>query len=180
MSDEKTPTGGKLSVSAEPEDRASTARRQWTAEMPALANRLEAMVLLGRLNEASQVIMTEKLSPLFKEAGLKQGEFDVLATLVRSGSPYKLMPTDLYKSTMMSSGGMTARLDRLEKAGHIERCPHPQDRRALMVCLTDQGLNLIKSVMPDYVARQQEIVSGLDDSERATLSALLGKLLAGL
>ncbi|WP_417667175.1 MarR family winged helix-turn-helix transcriptional regulator [Roseibium sp.] len=161
-------------------DRAELARQQWQAEMPELADALGPMVVLGRLNEASQIVLMEKLTPIFKQSGLKQGEFDVLATLVRSGAPYKLMPTDLYKSTMMSSGGMTARLDRLEKAGHIERCPHPSDRRALMVCLTDQGLSLIRSMMPDYVARQKRLLAGLAAEEQETLASLLGKLLKSL
>ncbi|WP_417684480.1 MarR family winged helix-turn-helix transcriptional regulator [Roseibium sp.] len=158
-------------------DRADTARLQWQAEMPELSDRLDAMVILGRLNEASHLVLTEKFAPIFKDAGLKQGEFDVLATLVRSGPPYKLMPTDLYKSTMMSSGGMTARLDRLEKAGHIERCPHPGDRRALMVCLTQQGKSLIKAMMPDYVDCQTQLTAGLTAEERETLAGLLDKFL---
>ncbi|WP_289033351.1 MarR family transcriptional regulator [uncultured Roseibium sp.] len=157
-------------------DRAAVARDQWNREIPGLD--LAPMVLLGRLNEASHVVSTEHLAPIFKAAGLKQGEFDVLATLVRSGPPYKLMPTELYRSTMMSSGGMTARLDRLEKSGHITRCPHPEDRRALMVCLTDQGLKLIKGMMPDYIACQQKTVSGLTDAEVEQLSALLEKFIA--
>lgn len=157
-------------------DRAATARAQWDKEMP--GQDLDPMVLLGRLNEAAHMILNNHIGPVFKTAQLKQGEFDVLATLVRSGPPYKLMPTDLYKSTMMSSGGMTARLDRLEKAGYITRCSHPSDRRALMVCLSETGLSVIKNLMPEYIACQVKLVSGLDRSEVQTLSHLLGKLIA--
>ena len=168
---------GQTSDAAIPQDRAATARSQWQQEMPDLANQLDPMVFLGRLNEASHVVLNVKIAPLLKDAGLKIGEFDVLASLVRAGPPYKLMPTDLYKATMMSSGGMTARLDRLEKAGHITRCPHPEDRRALMVCLTDQGLNLIRTFIPGYVQAQNDLVSGLNSQELKTLSELLHKFL---
>lgn len=158
-------------------DRAERARRQWQREIPEIAEQLSPMVLLGRLNEASQVMGRDYLAPAYADIGLKTGEFDVLATLVRSGPPYKLTPTELYRTTMMSSGGMTARVDKLEKAGLVERCPHPDDRRALTVCLTPKGLNLIKGQMPDYIATQQKAVSGLSEKEQQQLSDLLEKLI---
>uniref|UniRef100_UPI003D0C74BB MarR family winged helix-turn-helix transcriptional regulator n=1 Tax=Roseibium sp. TaxID=1936156 RepID=UPI003D0C74BB len=109
-------------------DRAERACKQWQKEMPEFRDRLLPMILLGRLNEASQVMSRDYLAPAYADIGLKIGEFDVLATLVRTGPPYKLTPTELYRTTMMNSGGMTARLDKLEKAGYVERCPHPEDR----------------------------------------------------
>ena len=158
-------------------DRAARACRQWQQEMPEFKERLLPMILLGRLNEASQVMSRDYLTPAYADIGLKIGEFDVLATLVRTGPPYKLTPTELYRTTMMSSGGMTARLDKLEKAGYVERCPHPEDRRALTVCLTQKGLDLIKQKMPDYIDTQHKAVSGLTEKEQKTLSGLLEKLL---
>lgn len=156
-------------------DRAGVAKAQWQREMPELKDELDPMVLLGRLSEAYQVMSTQYLLPSYKKAGLKHGDFDVLATLVRSGPPYELTPTALYRSTMMSSGGMTARLDKLEKAGHIERRSHPDDRRALFVCLTASGLKLIKDMMPHYVGDQQRAVAGLSAEEQRVLSNLLEK-----
>ncbi|ASP32455.1 MarR family winged helix-turn-helix transcriptional regulator [Labrenzia sp. VG12] len=158
-------------------DRAERARRQWQKEMPDYKDQLSPMVLLGRLNEASQVMSRDYLAPAYADIGLKTGEFDVLATLVRSGPPYKLTPTELYRTTMMSSGGMTARVDKLEKAGLVERCPHPEDRRALTVCLTEKGLNLIKSKIPDYIATQHAAIDGLSGEEQQQLSGLLEKLI---
>lgn len=158
-------------------DRAERARKQWQTEMPELRDRLGPMVLLGRLNEAAQVMSRDYLAPAYADIGLKTGEFDVLATLVRSGPPYKLTPTELYRTTMMSSGGMTARLDKLEKAGLIDRCPHPDDRRALSVCLSEKGLDLIKSRVPDYVEMQHAAVDGLNPAEQEQLSGLLEKLI---
>jgi len=158
-------------------DRAERARRQWQKELPEFQDKLAPMVLLGRLNEAAQVMSRDYLAPAYAEIGLKTGEFDVLATLVRSGPPYKLTPTELYRTTMMSSGGMTARVDKLEKAGLVERCPHPDDRRALTVCLTEKGLDLIKSQMGDYIATQHRAVEGLSTEEQKQLSDLLEKLI---
>ncbi|TYC63265.1 winged helix-turn-helix transcriptional regulator [Rhodobacterales bacterium] len=158
-------------------DRAERARRQWTREIPDVADKLTPMVVIGRLNEAAQVIGREFLTPAYAAVGLKPGEFDVLATLVRSGPPYKLTPTELYRTTMMSSGGMTARLDKLERADLIERRPHPDDRRALTVCLTEKGLLLIKDMIPSYVDVQRDAVGGLDSAEQETLSGLLEKLI---
>lgn len=158
-------------------DRAERARRQWQKEMPEVADRLSPMVLLGRLSESAQLMSQNYLAPAYADIGLKTGEFDVLATLVRSGPPYKLTPTELYRTTMMSSGGMTARIDKLEKGGLVERCPHPEDRRALTVCLTEKGLNLIKGKIPDYVDMQHQAVDGLSKQEQQQLSGLLEKLI---
>ena len=158
-------------------DRAERARRQWQSEVPEVADSLLPMVLLGRLNEAAQLMNRAYLTPAYAEIGLKLGEFDVLATLVRSGPPYKLTPTELYRSTMMSSGGMTARIDKLEKAGLVERYPHPDDRRALTVCVTEKGVQLIRSMIPDYVETQGKAVAGLTEDEQSQLAALLEKLI---
>lgn len=158
-------------------DRAERAKRQWQREMPEVAEELTPMVLLGRLNEAAQLMSRDYLAPAYAEIGLKTGEFDVLATLVRSGPPYKLSPTELYRSTMMSSGGMTARVDKLEKAGLVDRCPHPEDRRALSVCLNEKGLKLVKDMIPGYVKVQAEAIDGLTENEQEQLAGLLQKLI---
>lgn len=111
------------------------------------------------------------------EFGLQPGEFDVLATLRRSGAPHALTPTDLYEAAMISSGSMTNRIDRLEKAGLVTRQPNPADKRGTLVALTDEGLALIDCAVEAHVANQQAIVRGLDENERDQLSILLGKLL---
>lgn len=158
-------------------DRAERASRQWQKEVPSVADKLQPMVLLGRLNEAAQIMNRDYLVPAYAEIGLKLGEFDVLATLVRSGPPYQLTPTELYRSTMMSSGGMTARVDKLEKAGLVERRPHPEDRRALSVCVTPEGLKLVRDMIPGYVDVQHRAIDGLSEPEQKQLSSLLGKLI---
>ncbi|WP_068083230.1 MarR family winged helix-turn-helix transcriptional regulator [Novosphingobium rosa] len=157
-------------------DRAEQAAAQWARERPDLET--GPMVLLGRLAEAALVTARERLNPLFAQHGLQPGEFDVLATLRRSGTPFALTPTDLYEAAMISSGSMTNRIDRLEKAGLVERRPNPQDKRGTLVALTAQGLDLIDRLVGQHVANQQAIVAGLKAEEQQMLSSLLAKLLA--
>ncbi|RNJ42001.1 MarR family transcriptional regulator [Mesorhizobium erdmanii] len=159
-------------------DRAAKAIEQWKRERPDLD--VSPMGVLGRLNEASSLIARDRLAPLFAQFGLQAGEFDVLATLRRSGSPYALTPTDLYEATMVTSGAMTNRLDRLEKAGLILRGPHPNDRRGIVVQLTGKGLALIDEALTAHVANEHEILAGLNDAERETLSRLLEKLIGSV
>jgi DNA-binding MarR family transcriptional regulator len=136
------------------------------------------MALIGRLSEASQAISRDRLAPLFASFGLQRGEFDVLATLRRSGAPYALTPTALYEATMVTSGAMTARLDRLEKAGLIARAPHPADRRVVLVRLTGKGRELIDEAVTAHVENERRILSGLTAKEQETLIELLEKLIA--
>lgn len=138
------------------------------------------MAVIGRLNEVSSLIARDRLAPLFARFGLQAGEFDVLATLRRSGSPYALTPTALYEATMVTSGAMTNRLDRLEKAGLILRAPHPNDRRGIVVRLTEKGLALIDEAVAAHVANEHQILSGLTQTERETLSHLLEKLIGSV
>jgi DNA-binding MarR family transcriptional regulator len=159
-------------------DRAAKAIEQWKRERPDLD--VSPMAVLGRLNEASSLIARERLAPLFARFGLQSGEFDVLATLRRSGSPYALTPTELYEATMVTSGAMTARLDRLEKAGLILRGPHPNDRRGIVVQLTANGLALIEEALAAHVANEHEILAGLTGSEREMFASLLAKLIGNL
>lgn len=159
-------------------DRAAKAVEQWKRERPDLD--VSPMAVLGRLNEASSLIARDRLAPLFARFGLQAGEFDVLATLRRSGAPYALTPTALYEATMVTSGAMTNRLDRLEKAGLILRGPHPNDRRGIVVRLTGKGLALIDEALTAHVANEHEILAGLSDAEREMLARLLGKLIANV
>jgi DNA-binding MarR family transcriptional regulator len=158
-------------------DRAEYAANQWARERPEIDT--EAMVLLGRLAEAALVISRDRLNPLFAQFDLQPGEFDLLATLRRSGQPYALTPTDLYEAAMISSGSMTNRIDRLEKVGFVTRKPNPADKRGTLVALTKQGLALIDRVIDAHVTNQQAIVNGLTAREQSQLSALLAKLLKG-
>src|SRR3954463_12425703 len=156
-------------------DRAAKALEQWRRERPDLD--VSPMGVIGRLNEVSTIIMRDRLAPGFARFGLQAGEFDVLATLRRSGAPFALTPTDLYEATMVTSGAMTARLDRLEKAGLIQRAPHPSDRRGIVVQLTAKGLALVDEALAAHVANEHAILAGLTAAERETLADLLAKLI---
>ena len=149
---------------------------QWRRERPELD--LLSMEILGRMAELAQTVGRNHLEPLFAEYGLQRGEFDVLAALRRSGKPYALTPTALYEAIMVSSGGMTNRLDRLERAGLIERRPNPQDRRGIIVALSDKGLELIDRAVPAHLENEHRVLSGLSAEEQQQLNALLAKLLA--
>ena len=156
-------------------DRATRAVAQWKAEFPDWE--LAPMEMLGRLRESAAVITRDHMVPVFAEFGLQDGEFDVMAALRRSGPPYELTPTDLFGITMMSSGGMTARLDRLEKMGLVARRPNPDDRRGTLVHLTDAGVALIERALPAHLANQANLTACLSRPELLTLSGLLEKLL---
>jgi DNA-binding MarR family transcriptional regulator len=138
------------------------------------------MAVLGRLSDAAERVTRDHMDPLFAASGLQRGEYDVLATLRRSGQPYMLSPTRLYEALMISSGGMTARLDRLERAGLIERRPDPNDRRGKLIALTETGRRLVDETIGRVVANEQRILAVLTRAEQEKLNALLGKLIAGL
>lgn len=159
-------------------DRAARAVAQWRRERPDLEVR--PMLVLGRLSEAAGLIGQGRMAPVFARFGLQRGEFDVLATLRRTGKPFALTPTALYEATMISSGAMTNRLDRLEEAGLIRRARRPGDRRGVLVSLTDKGFELIEAAIEAHVANQQAILSGLTRKEQEALAGLLEKLLATL
>jgi DNA-binding MarR family transcriptional regulator len=138
------------------------------------------MEVVGRLTGAARLLGRDVLTPFFEAQGLGPGEFDVIATLRRSGKPYRLTPTELYESLMLSSGGMTARLDRLEKAGLIERQPNPEDRRGTLVGLTRKGLALIERIVGLHVENEARALAVLSKAEQKDLNRLLEKLIGGL
>ncbi len=116
----------------------------------------------------------------FKRHGIDTGEFDVLATLQRAGPPYTLRPTELYETLMISSGGLTDRLNRLDKSGLIARTPSPHDGRSLLVKLTPKGLALIDKAFRDDMNIELGMLSPLSRNERDELARLLAKLLGGI
>lgn len=158
-------------------NRVKHAVAQWQREMPELD--LLPMEVVGYL-KTTQLLTQERLQVFFKSHGLQAGEFDVLATLRRAAPPYRLGPTQLFETLMISSGGMTSRLDRLEKAGLIVRSPNPEDRRGTLVSLTDKGLALMERMIPEHVDNEARMLAALSREEQETLSELLGKLLEGL
>lgn len=159
-------------------DRAGTAVSQWRREMPGLP--LEGMEILGRISEIGLRVARDHIEPLIAAHGLQRPELDAILTLRRAGPPYRLTPTQLFEAMMMSSGGMTSLVDRLERQGLVARAPNPEDRRGTLVGLTEAGHDLTEALVPAMVARQTQAVAALNPAERAMLSQLLAKLLAGV
>jgi len=147
---------------------------QWQSERPDLDT--SPMGVTGRVSRLSRNLEMS-LKSVFENHGINLGEFDVIATLKRSGKPYRLTPTQLLKSSMLTSGAMTNRLDQLEKTGLIAREADPNDRRSITVALTPVGLKLVDKAVEDHVANLHRVLSPLTDKEAATLSGLLRKLL---
>jgi DNA-binding MarR family transcriptional regulator len=156
------------------QDQVDLILKQWSRERPDVDP--SPMGVIGRISRASRYI-DQLLQQNFAKFGLNGGDFDVLATLRRNGAPYQLTPTALFNSLMLSSGAMTNRLDRLEKAGYIERQAHPTDRRGILVTLTKQGLELIDSVVGAHVAHEQHLLSTLSADEQQVLADMLRKIL---
>lgn len=116
------------------------------------------------------------LARVFAEHDLEPWEFDVLATLRRSGPPFQLTAGELMSSMMVTSGAVTNRIDRLEGRGLIRRDKDSEDGRIVRVVLTAEGLRKIDSALPDHAANELRLVAALTRSERDTLIGLLRKL----
>jgi DNA-binding MarR family transcriptional regulator len=147
---------------------------QWNRERPDLD--VNSMSLIGRFKRISQYLNLE-MAKTFTEYGLNHANFDVLATLRRAGPPYGLSPNDLIASTMVTSGTMTNRIDQLIKGGLVERTQNPNDRRSVLVSLTETGFSIIDSAVTAHVATQDRLTSGLSADEYKSLNTLLKKFL---
>ncbi|MFF8397207.1 MarR family winged helix-turn-helix transcriptional regulator [Streptomyces sp. NPDC016172] len=149
---------------------------QWATVRPDLDT--AAMEVFGRVNRLSHAI-GERVGKAYAKFGISRGEFDVLAALRRSGEPYTLSPRQLSATLMLTTGGMTGRLDKLERAGLLRRSPDPHDRRGLHVTLTDEGLGLVDEAVGAGLAVQTEALSALGAERAGQLAGLLRDLLAG-
>jgi DNA-binding MarR family transcriptional regulator len=150
---------------------------QWRRERPELDH--SPIGVIGRISRLAREL-EQRLEPVYGEHGLEPGWHDVLATLRRSGPPFRLRPTDLTNASMLTSSGTTKRLDRLEQAGLIERSPDPDDRRGTLITLTDAGRELIDALTVAHLANERRILSGLSADEQRRLADLLRKLQLGL
>ena len=151
-------------------DRIDKILAQWQRERPDLD--VGPMGLIGRISRLSFHLRGE-MEKTWAKFGLNPPSFDVLATLRRSGPPYRLSPGDLIASTMVTSGTMTNRIDKLVAAGLVERTPNPEDGRGFLIGLTDKGFDLIDAAVAAHVENQQRLVADLSDDERAVLDGAL-------
>ncbi|MFF5634890.1 MarR family winged helix-turn-helix transcriptional regulator [Streptomyces sp. NPDC012825] len=149
---------------------------QWAAVRPDLDT--VPMAVFGRIFRLADA-MGDRVGKAYAPHGMARGEFDVLATLRRSGKPYTLSPRELSATLMITTGGMTGRLDRLERAGLLSRNPDPNDRRGLRVTLSERGRELVDLAVVDGLAEQRAALeAALDAEEAERLAGLLRKLLA--
>ncbi|HEX2144964.1 MAG TPA: MarR family transcriptional regulator [Glycomyces sp.] len=155
------------------EDAVDRIIEQWHRELPDLP--LESMAVFGRIHRISTKL-GERLDRLYAQYGIARNEFDVLSAIRRSGEPFTLSPKEISATLMLSSGGLTGRLDKLEAAGFIERLPDPADRRGLKVRMTERGREAIEAAVRAGVEFHSERLSVLDAAERKQLGALLHKL----
>jgi len=116
----------------------------------------------------------------FGRFGLNRGEMGVLGALLLAGSKQQLSPTQLFKGLMLSSAGITSRLDRLERRGYVRRTRHPSDRRGVLVELTPSGRKVFEQAVGADASVEKEMLAALTKEEQRALAALLKKLLARL
>jgi DNA-binding MarR family transcriptional regulator len=114
----------------------------------------------------------------FAAHGIEQWEFDVLAALRRAGAPYELSPGRLLRETLVTSGTMTNRIDRLSARGFVERYPDPDDRRGVIVRLTTEGKDAVDTAFTALLDAERTLLEDLPERDRTRLASLLRTLLA--
>jgi DNA-binding MarR family transcriptional regulator len=134
--------------------------------------------VVGRVSRLSRLI-DRHLGRNFGEHGLQDWGYDVLATLRRNGAPYELTAGDLVAQTMVTTGAMTNRIDRLQDLGYVERRPGA-DRRTVIVRLTDAGRAKVDEVVASHMATERDLLGALTPDQQGELAALLRTLLLGL
>lgn len=143
---------------------------QWARQRPDVD--VSGMAAIGRLTRVHAAVR-RRLGEVFAQHDLESWEFDVLATLLRTGAPHRLTPGELLESTMVTSGAMTNRIDRLERRGYVRRLPDPDDGRRVLVCLTDAGTAVVDAALVDHATNERDILSCFDDQQERTFVELL-------
>lgn len=158
-------------------DRLDLVGDAWRRERPDLD--VEPQQVVGRLHRVANHL-TDELVAVYARHGLTEGEFDVLATLRRGGPPYERSPGDLAAHTLVTSGGMTKRVDRLERAGLVTRRVSESDGRARVVGLTERGREVIDAAFTDHMANERRLLDLLGPDQADALEDALRTWLAAL
>jgi DNA-binding MarR family transcriptional regulator len=158
-------------------DRIERVRADWAGECPGLDT--SPMEIIGRILRAEH-LAGARLRRVLRDEGLDRGGFDVLATLCRSGTPYRLTPTRLYRELVLTSGAITHRVDALARAGLVERIPAGRDRRSNLVGLTAEGKSAADRAMAANLACEAAMIASLSAADRELLGTLLKRLLQGI
>ena len=146
----------------------------WRAVRPDLDT--EPLQVLSRISRLARHLDRARRAA-FAAHGLAAWEFDVLSALRRQGAPYQLSPGALLRATLVTSGTMTNRIDRLEEAWLVARSPDPADKRGVLVRLTDRGLAVADAALADLLDTERELLAALDARQRDQLAGLLRLLL---
>jgi len=147
----------------------------WRAQRPDLD--VEPMQVLSRISRLARHLDIARRGA-FADHGLETWEFDVLSALRRQGPPFRLTPGALLRATLVTSGTMTNRIDRLVRKGLVRRQPDPRDKRGVLVTLTEQGVARADAALADLLRRERVLLAGLDTGERQQLADLMRILLA--
>ncbi len=147
----------------------------WQAERPDLD--VEPLQVLSRVSRLARHLDRARRAA-FAAHQLETWEFDVLSALRRQGPPYQLSPGALLRATLVTSGTMTNRIDRLAGAGLVRRHPDPLDKRGVLVTLTERGRTVADAALADLLQRERKLLTGLDSAQRRELASLLRVLLA--
>ncbi|WP_291048282.1 MarR family transcriptional regulator [Herbiconiux sp.] len=158
-------------------DRVDEIQSEWRRERPDLD--VSPQGLIGRLHRVAAAL-TGELVPVYTRHGLSEGEFDVLATLRRAGAPYERAPGELAAHTMVTTGAMTKRIDRLVEAGLVLRESGAGDGRRRVVSLTERGRDVIDAAFEEHMANEHRLAALLGAEDRAALEPVLRRWLRAL
>jgi DNA-binding MarR family transcriptional regulator len=157
------------------QDEVDTIVEAWHRERPDLD--VAPMEVLSRISRLARHLDRIRANA-FSAHDLESWEFDVLAALRRSGQPYRLSPGQLLRETLVTSGTMTNRVDRLAARGLVTRQDHPEDRRGVLVQLTQAGKDAVDAAMADLLTAERRLLGALDVTEHDQLTRSLRILLA--
>ena len=159
-------------------DRVDTIIQEWGGRRPDLDT--SALAVVSRVLRASHHLQAT-LDRVAAAYGLShQGDLDALMELYRAHPDRGLTPTELAKALLLTAGGMTVRLHRLQQAELLDRFPNPSDGRGVLVRLTSSGIELVEHALPVLLSAQADSIRGLSPVERTQLADLLRPLLSGL
>jgi DNA-binding MarR family transcriptional regulator len=156
-------------------DHVARIQQAWARERPDLDVRPQGVI--GRLHRLAGHL-TEQLQLVYRRYGLGEGEFDVLAALRRAGEPFERAPGELASFTMVTTGAMTKRIDRLERDGLVTRRPSTSDGRGRVVALTDAGRELIDQAFAEHMRNERRLLDQLAPQDAAKLETILTTWLA--
>ncbi|MDR6612914.1 MarR family transcriptional regulator [Leifsonia sp. 1010] len=155
---------------AEKTDAVARIQAEWRRERPDLDPSPQGVI--GRLHRVA-ARLTDELVAVYEAHGLAEGDFDVLATLRRAGAPYERTAGELAEHTMITTGGMTKRIDRLERAGLVTRRASETDGRGRVVALTSRGRETIDAAFTDHLANERRLIDELSPRDAAELERIL-------